>query len=129
MANTTIPKDGEEVQIRVWVPSEMYALIAERATELGTSKAAVTRQIMIEGLRVQSRNHQEWEQIERRAWFSAKEAAKVFELLSWMIYVNQSGNSEQRQEALRKVKRESEDRANQRLLQYLHEEDLNNGSK
>ena len=82
MPRNAIRHDGEEVQIRVWVPAEMYAQIAMRAEDSGVSKAAITRDLMTAGLRADNRAAQELDHLERLAYKGALQGLIVEELVA-----------------------------------------------
>ncbi len=124
MPKTSIQHDGEEVQIRVWVSAEMYAQIAIRSEESGVSKAAITRDLMLAGLRAKQRSARELDHLERLAYKSALETMVAGLLVQEIILAIAPGdNAAEKQEHLIAQRNKMQDRANRTLTKYLDNDD------
>ena len=119
MAKPTNDNEHNGVQIKVWIPEEFYAVLAARAQEHGTNRAAEARGLMLAGLRAESRQQQELHHVERVAWFAARDVAHVRELLLRLIFAQQQGTKEERTASLDTIERQTGGKALHRLTHYL----------
>ena len=122
MANLTTGNEHNGVQIKVWIPEEFYDLLAVRAQENGTNRAAEARGLMLAGLQAESMQQQELNHLERVGWFAARDVAHVRELLLRLIFSQQQGTKEERKTQLDKIERQTGGKAIDRLTHYLRED-------
>ncbi len=85
MANSGVRDEHTGVQIKVWIPEEFYDLLAVRAAEHGTNRAAEARALMMAGLRAESVERQQWDHLERVAWKGTVEIMTLANMLATFL--------------------------------------------
>ena len=85
MTKSGVRDEHAGVQIKVWIPEELYDLLAVRAAEQGTNRAAEARALMVAGLRAESVERQQWDHLERVAWKGTVEIMTLANMLATFL--------------------------------------------
>lgn len=130
LANGGPRNEHDGVQIKVWIPEELYDLLAVRAAEHGTNRAAEARALMMAGLRAESLEHQQWDHLERLAWKGTVETMTLMNLLATFLAEGVGGETvEAKQNNYRHQVQSTRAAVIKQLAEYLRDPrgDVNDG--